>query len=593
MMPDVTAMPGLAGMPQGLAQVMNLGHLLTQTARKYPARPGLIQGDKTHTWQQINARVDALAQHLKTQGIKPGDRVLVQMTNGLPLFESSWACFKLGAVWVPVNYRLTPIEVAYIATSSGAVLMLTQQAFEAHTLAAQAESPALRRVIRSDDAAYEALLSASLPSPFLAAEVTAQHPLWFFFTSGTTGQPKAAVLTHGQMAFVVNNHLADLLPGLCERDASLVVAPLSHGAGVHALVNTARGAASVLLKGESLDCTAAFEAIEKHRVSNLFTVPTILKRLVEDPAAARFDHSSLKQVIYAGAPISRTDQRKALDVLGAVIVQYFGMGEVTGSITVLRPDEHVENGGALLGSCGTARSGMEVAVLDEQCQPLPAGQQGELCTRGPAVFAGYWNNPEANAKAFAGGWFHTGDLGVIDERGFITITGRSSDMYISGGSNVYPREIEEALRSMPSLLDAVVFGIADAQWGEVGVALLVARDSASPPTTDSVLAHLQPQLAKYKWPRHIEFWSALPTSAYGKLVKKDIRAEYLRLKEAEQAQASTQTIPFDVAALISESYPLRGKEAADSMRLHLSKMSSQAAKDGLSEDDVMRLLDEK
>jgi fatty-acyl-CoA synthase len=234
--------------------------------------------------------------------------------------------------------------------------------------------------------------------------------------------------------------------------------------------------------------------------------------------------------------MSHADQRKALEVLGAVIVQYFGLGEVTGNITVLRTDEHLENGGALLSSCGTARTGMEVAVLDENHQPVPTGQQGELCTRGPAVFAGYWNNAEANAKAFAGGWFHTGDLGVMDTRGFVTITGRSSDMYISGGSNVYPREIEEALRSMPAVADAVVFGIADAQWGEVGVAVLVARDGSAQPTVEGVLAHLQPRLAKYKWPRTIEFWSALPTSAYGKLVKKDIRLEYLRRKTADMAE---------------------------------------------------------
>ncbi|WP_394755101.1 AMP-binding protein [Rhodoferax sp.] len=530
---DKSPTDNMAGMPQGLAQVMNLGNLLMQTACKFPSAPGLIQGEKTTTWKQINARVDALAQHLRNQGVQPGDRVLVQLTNGLPLFESSWACFKLGAVWVPINYRLTPAEVAYIAKSSGAVIMLKQRAFEAHAHAAQAGSPALRYIIETDDAAYDALVTTSLPTPFVAAEVSAAHPLWFFFTSGTTGQPKAAVLTHGQMAFVINNHLADLMPGLCERDASLVVAPLSHGAGIHALVNTARGAASVLLPGESLDCTAAFAAIEKHRIGNIFTVPTILKRLGEDPAAARFDHSSLKHVIYAGAPMSRADQNNALKVLGAVLVQYFGLGEVTGNITVLRPDEHLENGGALLGSCGTARTGMEVAVLDVNNQPLPVGEQGELCTRGPAVFAGYWNNPEANAKAFAGGWFHTGDLGVMNERGFVTITGRSSDMYISGGSNVYPREIEEALRCMPDVADAVVFGIADVQWGEVGVAVLVARDGCAPLTVEDVLAHLQPKLAKYKWPRSIEFWPTLPTSAYGKLVKKDIRSEYLRRKEAE------------------------------------------------------------
>jgi fatty-acyl-CoA synthase len=523
----------LAGMPQGLAQVMNLGNFLSQTARKYPQRPGFIQGEQTLSWSQINARVDALTHHFAALGVRPGDRMLVQLVNGLPLFESAWVAFKLGAVWVPVNYRLTPAEVTYIARSSGASLLLTQHAFDAHVAAAQAESPALKQVIRVDDAAYEEMAAGQPGAPaFLAAAVSAQHPLWFFFTSGTTGRPKAAVLTHGQMAFVINNHLADLLPGLRETDASLVVAPLSHGAGVHALLNVARGAASILLRGESLDCAAAFEAIEKHSVSNLFTVPTILKRLAEDPAAARFDHSSLKRVIYAGAPMYKADQLRALDVLGAVIVQYFGLGEVTGNITVLQPDEHLEGGGALLGSCGSARTGMEVAVLDEQCQPGAAGVQGEICTRGLAVFAGYWNNPEANALAFRGGWFHTGDLGLMDERGFVTITGRSSDMYISGGSNVYPREIEEAILTLPEIAEAVVFGVPDAQWGESGVAVLVPRVSGVNLAGDEVLAHLQPLLAKYKWPRSIEFWPALPKSAYGKLVKKDIRAEYLRRREA-------------------------------------------------------------
>jgi fatty-acyl-CoA synthase len=534
--PDLLEMPAMPEMPQGLSQGMNLGNLLTQTARKYPGHAGLIQGERRHSWSQINARVDALAHHLKAQGLQPGDRILVQMVNGLPLFESAWAAFKLGAVWVPVNYRLTPTEVAYIARSSGASLMLTQHAFDAHAAAAQAQSPALRQVIRSDDAAYEMMASREAEAPFVAVEVTARHPLWFFFTSGSTGHPKAAVLTHGQMAFVITNHLADLLPGLCENQPSLVVAPLSHGAGIHALVNVARGAASILLPGESLDCAAAFEAIEKHRVTNIFTVPTILKRLAEDPAAARFDHSSLKHVIYAGAPMSRADQQRALDVLGAVIVQYYGLGEVTGNVTVLRPGEHLEGDGALLGTCGTARTAMEVAVLDEHCQPAAPGVQGEICTRGPAVFAGYWNNPQANAQAFRGGWFHTGDLGTMDERGFVTITGRSSDMYISGGSNVYPREVEEALRTMPEIAEAVVFGIPDAQWGEVGVAVLAARDGCVPIAIENVLAHLQPRLAKYKWPRSIEFWTSLPTSAYGKLVKKDIRAEYLRRQQAGLAQ---------------------------------------------------------
>ena len=251
-------------------------------------------------------------------------------------------------MWVPVNYRLTRPEVAYIAESSGAAMVLTESAFEsdfqsidqAYGALAQSKQAQTAPVLIVDSPAYVSLVAQSV-KPFAAAEVTYQHPLWFFFTSGTTGRPKAAVLTHGQMAFVVNNHLADLLPGLNQSHTSLVVAPLSHGAGIHALVNVARGAASVLLEGDSLDCAAAFAAIEKHRVTNMFTVPTILKRLTEDPAAAEFDHSSLKHVIYAGAPMYKADQQRALGALGAVIVQYFGLGEVTGNITVLRPDEHI------------------------------------------------------------------------------------------------------------------------------------------------------------------------------------------------------------------------------------------------------------
>ena len=226
----------------------------------------------------------------------------------------------------------------------------------------------------------------------------------------------------------------------------------------------------------------------------------------------------------------RVDQERALKTLGGVIVQYFGLGEVTGNITVLRTDEHSEAGGKYLPTCGTARIGMEVAILDDACQPQAAGEQGEICTRGPAVFAGYWNNPEANAQAFKGGWFHTGDLGVMDARGFVTITGRSSDMYISGGSNVYPREMEELLLTLPGVNEVAVLGVPDAQWGEVGVAIVVQdmQVNASSWTLDTLHQALDGKIARYKWPRHCVVWDSLPKSAYGKIAKKDIRVELLR-----------------------------------------------------------------
>ena len=520
------------------AQAMNLAQLLRQTARLFPDRPGLVQGDRQWSWREIDRRVDALVAALRSLGIGAGDKILVHSRNNAAMFESCWAAFRLGAVWVPTNFRLEPPEVAYLASSSGAAAMLCEQVFApAHVDAVRAASPSLRQVViigepmRPGEHAYEALVAAHMPpagSTVPEATVAADDPLWFFYTSGTTGRPKAGVLTHGQMAFVVANHLADLIPGTDERDVSIAVAPLSHGAGVHMLNNVARGAATVLMPGEKLDPAVFWPLVERHRVSNLFTVPTIVKLLVEHPAVDAHDHRSLRYVIYAGAPMYRADQKLALQKLGRVLVQYFGLGEVTGNITVLPREMHSaddDDPNAFIGSCGRARTGMEVAIFDAQMRPLPVGEVGEICCRGPAVFSGYHGNPEATAKALRGGWFHTGDLGRMDERGLVYITGRESDMYISGGSNVYPREVEEVLLTHPGVAEVAVLGVPDEKWGEVGVAVVVKRDGTAPFDAQVLLAHLEGRTAKYRWPRHVFFWEALPKSGYGKIAKKDVREQ--------------------------------------------------------------------
>jgi acyl-CoA synthetase (AMP-forming)/AMP-acid ligase II len=508
------------------ATAMNLGRLLTQTARRIPDRPALVWRERTWSFAELDARVDRLAQALRGLGVGRGDRVLVHSRNTNAMFESTFACFKIGAVWVPTNYRLTPAEVAYLGASSRAVLMLRDAGCTGHAEAVREANPHLRHVVAVGDAGageqdYETLLAAATPPPpDHEADVAPDDPCWFFYTSGTTGRPKAAVLTHGQMAFVVTNHLADLMPGTTEHDASLVVAPLSHGAGIHQLAQVARGAATILLPGEKLDPEDAFALIARHRVSNMFTVPTILTALVRHPAADRHDHSSLRHVIYAGAPMYAADQAEALAKLGPCLVQYFGLGEVTGNITVLRPDQHVpENAG----SCGTARTGMDISIQAADGTRLPAGEIGEICVRGPAVFAGYFENEEANARAFAGGWFHTGDLGRLDARGFLFITGRGSDMYISGGSNVYPREAEEAILTHPAVAEVAIVGLPHPKWGEAGVACIVCREGASVDEA-TILAHLAPRLARYKQPLRVVIWDALPKSGYGKIPKSLIRA---------------------------------------------------------------------
>jgi fatty-acyl-CoA synthase len=527
------------------AQAANLACLLSQTARLFPDRTGLIQGDRRWTWREIDARVDALVAGLRALGMRPGDKLLVQSRNNAAMFESCWAAFRLGAVWVPINFRLTPPEVAWLGASSEACAMLAEDCYADHVNAVRAASKHLRHVVtigtpRAGEVGHAELVDAHLGASAGAAVVDADTPLWYFYTSGTTGRPKAGVLTHGQLAFVVTNHLADLIPGTDENDCSIAVAPLSHGAGIHALLNVARGAPTVLLPSDRLDPEVVWQLVETHRVTNLFTVPTIVKMLVEHPAVDRYDHRSLRYMIYAGAPMYRADQRRALQKLGNVLVQYFGLGEVTGCITVLTPAMHAVDDAdpnANIGSCGRPRTGMEVAVLDAAMQPVAAGTVGEICCRGPAVFAGYFGDPEATEKALRGGWFHTGDLGRLDERGLLTITGRESDMYISGGANVYPREVEEVLLTHPGVAEVAVLGVPDAKWGEVGVAVCVARgsDEGRCLTAAALLRHLDGRCAKYRWPRHFFFWDALPKSGYGKITKKDIHARLVERGELDKA----------------------------------------------------------
>ncbi|MCU0983830.1 MAG: acyl-CoA synthetase [Acetobacteraceae bacterium] len=517
-------------MRPGLTRTTNLGHLLTQAARRFPDRHALIRGEAVTTWAALDARVDAAVRGLRRCGVGKGERILVHLRNGAEMVETMFAAFKLGAIWVPTNVRLTPPEVAYLAASSRAVAMVTEPDFAGHIAAAREASPALRHVFVTGqggggEAGWDGLVAAGEAGDGQPREaaVDRDDPLWFFYTSGTTGRPKAAVLTHGQMGFVVTNHLADLVPGTTEEDVSLVVAPLSHGAGIHLLTQVARGAASVLPAGDRLDPEEAWGLVARHRVTNMFTVPTILKRLVEHEAVARHDHASLRHVIYAGAPMYREDQRRALAALGKVIVQYFGLGEVTGNITVLPAAWHSEDDALMpVGSCGFPRTAMEVAILGPDGEELPPGETGEIVARGPAVFAGYFENEEANAKAFAGGWFHTGDLGHLDARGLLTITGRQSDMYISGGSNVYPREIEEVLLTLPGVAEATVVGVADHEWGEAGIAVVVPAPGARLEPA-SILAALKGRLSRYKHPRRVVVWQELPRSGYGKVPKNVIR----------------------------------------------------------------------
>ncbi|MDB5731325.1 MAG: acyl-CoA synthetase [Variovorax sp.] len=521
--------------PPSSTRVMNLAYWVTQNARRLPEHPALIWGDETWTWTQFDTRVSALAAALADRGVGPGSKVLVHSKNSNEMFESMFATFRLGAVWVPTNFRITPDEVLYMADVAQSRIFLCQGDFPEYAAAVRAARPDTDVVWLKGAAPpldehplASDLIAERLGRTIPNARVERDTPCWFLFTSGTTGKPKAAVLAHGQLAFVVNNHLADLLPGTTCEDGALVVAPLSHGAGVHQLNMVARGAKTVLLPSDRFDIDQAFALVEAHRLTNMFTVPTILKMMVEHPSVDTRDHSSLRHVIYAGAPMYEADQRRALEKLGPVLVQYYGLGEVTGNITVLPAHEH---GGpavtARAGTCGYERTGMQVSVQDENGNELACGETGEICVIGPAVFVGYHSNPEANAKAFRDGWFRTGDIGHMDGDGFVYLTGRASDMYISGGSNVYPRELEEKILMHPDVTEVSVLGLPDPQWGEVGVAVCVCRPGASL-REEELLEWMSTRIARYKLPRQVYFWNELPKSGYGKVPKRLVKDELAR-----------------------------------------------------------------
>lgn len=266
-------------------RVMNLANFLTQSARRLPDEIGFVWRDKTWTWSAMEARAEAMAAALRDRfGIVKGDRVLIQVANCNQMFESMFACFRLGAVWVPANYRQAPDEVAYLAKSSGARGMICGAKFPMHAEAVRATAPAIEFVVSIGETEfgedYDAIVEAHAGTKVAATAVDRDDPCWFFYTSGTTGRPKAAVLTHGQMAFVVTNHLCDLMPGTTPTDASIVVAPLSHGAGVHQLAQVAHGVKTILLPSDRMDVPTVWSLVEKWRVTNLFTVPTIVKLLV-------------------------------------------------------------------------------------------------------------------------------------------------------------------------------------------------------------------------------------------------------------------------------------------------------------------------
>jgi long-chain acyl-CoA synthetase len=500
---------------------MNLAALLFDVARRQPEAPAISDGVHAWNYREFARRISCLAGGLAAHRLEPGDRVMLCMENCAEFLELLFACWAAGLCAVPVNARLHVREVEHIASDSSARLLVATPNL-AEGLAPLARSvETLSPIISTRSAEYTALLTQGAPTREVVTEPTGWA--WLFYTSGTTGRPKGAVLSHRNLLFMSHCYYADI-DRLDERDTNLHAGPLSHGAGLYALPHLLRGGHQAVLP--HFEVEAILEALQQHSRVSMFAAPTMLTRLVHAPAVAAADLRNLRTIFYGGGPMYVADLERALQLFGPRLYQLYGQGESPMTITGLNKRLHADQTHPRwrdrLGSCGVPRTGVLVKVVDDRDHEVPSGEVGEVVTRSDCVMEGYWNNPAASAETLRGGWLHTGDLGSFDEEGFLTLRDRSKDMIISGGSNIYPREIEEVLLRHPDIVEVSVVGRPHPEWGEEVIAFVVARPATrvAPEELDRLCLD---SIARFKRPRHYRFVDALPKNNYGKVLKTELR----------------------------------------------------------------------
>jgi long-chain acyl-CoA synthetase len=499
---------------------MNLAHLLHRAAKVWGNRPALSVGKAIRfTYAETGGRVSRLAAGLTAAGsLQRGDRVALLLKNCPEYWELLFALWHAGMVAVPVNAKLHPREVAWILDNAGAKLTVVSGAL-ADDLRPLTPTP----LVLLEGPAFAALYEVpAMP----VADVAPDDLAWLFYTSGTTGRPKGAMLTHRNLLAATMNYFADV-DHVGPQDCIIHCAPISHGSGLYGLPHVARGANQVIPESGGFDPAETLDLIAHWPGCSFFFAPTMVHRLVHAPEIATADTGNLKTIVYGGGPMYVADLQDAMRVLGPKLAQIYGQGEAPMTITGMDKGMHVDTGHPRhlqrLGSAGVARTDVEVRVVDADDTPLPSGEIGEIICRGDVVMAGYWGNPDATAQTLRNGWLHTGDVGSFDDDGYLTLKDRSKDMIISGGSNIYPREVEEVLLQHPDVDEVSVVGKPHADWGEEVIAFVVPRKGAS--LGEAALDALcLDHIARFKRPKQYRFLPALPKNNYGKVLKTELRA---------------------------------------------------------------------
>ncbi|GAB2927030.1 long-chain fatty acid--CoA ligase [Nonomuraea fastidiosa] len=497
-----------------------LGCWPARRARMTPERTAFIFADRPVTYAEVHDRTTRLAAQLRASGVRAGDRVAYLGRNHLAFVETMFAAHVLGAIFVPLNFRLAAPEVAYMLGHSGAdVLVYAPECAEVvRALPGDAARP--REIVALADPApgerhYDSWLAQGDPTP-IDTPVRLEDPALILYTSGTTGRPKGATLTHGNLVWNCFNLLLGV--DVTSDEMTLISAPLFHVAALNQtlLPTFLKGGCSVVMPSWEVD--ACYDLIEKHGITWMFGVTTMFAAFARSPRWAGADLSSLRHLMAGGAAVPaaliRTYQER-----GLVFCQGYGLTETAPGATFLEASQSTRK----VGSAGVPVFFADVRVVRADGTDAPPGEPGEVLIQGPNVTPGYWRDPEATAAAFTGdGWFHSGDVAVLDEDGHLYVVDRVKDMFISGGENVYPAEVEAAIFEHPAVAEVAVLGVPDAKWGEVGRAFLVLRPGARV-TAEELRDFLRPRLAAYKIPVYVDVVDELPKTGSGKIHKPRLR----------------------------------------------------------------------
>jgi acyl-CoA synthetase (AMP-forming)/AMP-acid ligase II len=502
---------------------MNIAALLEKSAIQHGDRPALTIHDQVHaSYREFAQRVRAMAFSLRHWlGLETGDRVAIAMSNRPEFYETLFAIWHAGLTAVPINSKLHIKEFEYILSNCQARLCFASPDLMENIALLSYQVEELELVISTDSPEYRALMGTDV---IQMIDVPPTAPAWLFYTSGTTGRPKGVILTHRNLLTMTLSYFADI-DQIGSGDAIIHAAPMSHGSGLYGLPHIAKAANNVVPNSPHFDPAEIWELVQLHQGVSFFAAPTMIKRLMECPALATSDTTNLKTIIYGGAPMYRADLEQALDLIGPRLVQIYGQGESPMTITALSKQCHADRSHPrhrdILGSVGFPRTDVEVRIVEDGI-PLAQGEVGEITVRGDVVMAGYWNNPQATQQVLRDGWLYTGDVGCFDTDGFVTLMDRSKDLIISGGSNIYPREIEEVLLSHPGVMQVSVVGAPHPEWGEEVVALVVPVPGVTV-CAEALDALCLDNIARFKRPKRYHFIGTLPMNNYGKVLKTELR----------------------------------------------------------------------